>query len=155
MSRLQQVLISLAVMGGMGGMAGVPALAASSASSASSEGSSASVGSLSTSVEKSSASSTKDNKVAAGDYRITELAAADAQPGKTRLTLKAVNGNDEFFLYVPHEAAQQGRLAAGGVVTAKVRDYGVEFAAAATREAFFLVLSDDWHQELRNRPVTL
>ncbi len=152
MSRMQQVLISLAVLSSI---AAVPALAASSASSASSEGSSASVGSLSTSVEKSSASSTKDNKVAAGDYRITEMAAAEAQPGKTRLTLKAVNGADEFFLYVPHEAAEQGRLAAGGVVTAKARDYGVEFAAAATREAFFLVLSDDWHQELRTRAVTL
>ena len=152
MSRLQQVLISLAVMGGM---AAVPALAASSASSASSEGSSTSVGSLSTSVEKSSASSSKDNKVASGDYHITEMTAADSQPGKTRLTLKAVNGNDELFLYVPPEAARQGRLAAGAVVTAKARDYGVEFAAAGTREAFFLVLGDDWHQELRTRPVTL
>jgi hypothetical protein len=152
MSRFQQVLISLCVLGGT---VALPAVAASSASSASSEGSSASVGSLSTSVEKSSASSTKGDKVAAGDYRIVEMAAADSQPGKMRLTLKALDGSDEFFLYVPQEAAQQGRLAAGGLVTAKARDYGVEFSAGAAKEAFFLALHDTWHQELRTLPVTL
>ena len=150
MTRLPQVLISFALLGGL---AAGPALAASSASSASSEGSSASVGSLSTSIEKSSKSSSKDDKVAQGDYRIVEIAAADRQPGKLRLTLQAVDGQDEFFLYMPEAAVQQGRLATGGVVTAKLRDYGVEFASADT--AFFLVLNDAWHRELRTRPVTI
>ena len=152
MTRLQQALITAALLGSL---AAGPALAASSASSASSEGASASVGSSSTSIEKSSKSSSGDNKVAQGDYRIIDIAAADRQPGKLRLTLQAVNGQEEFFLYVPEAAAQQGRLATGGVVTAKARDYGVEFASADTREAFFLVLKDGWHQELRTRAVTI
>jgi hypothetical protein len=153
MSRLQQTLISLAVLGGV---AAGPAWAASSASSASSEGSSASVGSLSTSVEKSSKSSSKDDKVAEGDYRIIDMAAADQQPGKLRLTLQAVNGSDgEFHLILPQEAAQQARLATGAVITASHQPYGLQFAAGAPREAFFLALRDEWYQELQTRAVTL
>ena len=149
--RLQQVLISLALLGAAAGSA----LAASSASSASSEGSSASVGSLSTSIEKSSDSS-KADKVAEGDYRIVEIAAADKQPGKMRLTLRALNAADgEFVLTLPQEAVLQGRLVAGGMVTARQHAYGVQFAAGAPREAFFLVLQDAWYEELRTKAVTL
>ena len=152
MSRLQQALISLAMLGAAAG----PVLAASSASSASSEGSSASVGSLSTSIEKSSNSSSKGDKVAEGDYRIIEVAAADRQPGKMRLTLRALNPADgEFFLTLPQEAVQQGRLVEGVVVTARQHAYGVQFAAGAPREAFFLVLQDAWYQELQTKAVTL
>ena len=152
MSPLQQLALSLTLVGGL---AAAPALAASSASSAASEGASTSVGSSSTSVEKSSKSSSKDDKVAAGDYRIVEIAEAAAQPGKLRLTLRALEGADEFFLVVSQEAAQQGRLSPGGVVTARTRDYGTEFSVADTKQAFFLVLHDEWRQELRTRPVTL
>ena len=152
MSRSQQFLMSLMVLAGV---AAGPVLAASSASSAASEGSSTSVGSSSTSVEKSSKSSSKDDKVADGDYRIIHMAAADTQPGKLRLTLQAVNGSDEFHLYVPQEAVQQGKLATGAVVTARAQPYGVQFAAAATREAFFLVVRDEWRQDLQTRIVTL
>ena len=153
MARLQQFLISFVVLGGL---AAGPAVAGSSASSASSEGASASVGSSSTSVEKSSKSSSKDDKVAEGDYRIIEMAASDQQPGKVRLTLQALNAADgELFLYVPQEAVQQGCLATGGVVTARQQAYGVQFAAGAPREAFFLVLRDEWMQELRTRAITL
>ena len=153
--RLQQVLIAVAVLGAATG----PALAASSASSASSDGSSASVGSLSTSIEGSSNSS-KADKVAEGDYRIVEIAAADKLPGKMRVTLRAVNpavspADGEFVLTLPQEAVQQARLAAGGVVTARQQAYGVQFAAGAPREAFFLVLQDAWYEELRTKAVTL
>ena len=150
-SGLQQVLLSLAVLGAASG----PALAASSASSASSDGSSASVGSLSTSVETSSNSS-KADKVAEGDYRVIQVAAADQQPGKMRVTLRALNPADgEFVLTLPQEAVLQGRLAAGAVVTARKHAYGVQFAAGAPREAFFLVLQDAWFEELRTKAVTL
>ena len=150
--QLQQVMISLAVFGAVCG----PALAASSASSASSDGSSASVGSLSTSVEKSSNSSSKDDKVAEGDYRIIEVAAADQQPGKMRLTLRALNLADgEFILTLPQEAVMQGRLAVGGIVTTRQHAYGLQFAAGAPREAFFLALRDEWYQELQTKVVTL
>lgn len=156
MTRLQQILISLVVLGGA---AAGPALAASSASSASSEGASASVGSLSTSIEKSSNSSSKGDKVAEGDYHIVQMvavAAADKQPAKVRLTLRALNPADgEFFLTLPQEAVQQGRLVEGVVVTARQHAYGVQFAAGAPREAFFLVLQDAWYQELQTKAVTL
>ena len=153
MTPLQQIVISLVMLGGA---AAGPALAASSASSASSDGSSASVGSLSTSIEKSSNSSSKGDKVAEGDYRIIEVAAAEQQPGKMRLTLRALNPADgEFVLTLPQTAVQQGRLAAGGVVTARAHAYGLQFAAGVPREAFFLVLRDEWYPELQTKAVTL
>jgi len=31
----------------------------------------------------------------------------------------------------------------------------VEFADAGTAKTFFLLLNDDWHQDLRSTPVTL
>ena len=154
MSRLSQVLISLALLG----LSAAPALAASSASSASSDGVSTSVGSSSTSIEKSSDSSSKTTKVAEGDYRVVAVADATAQPGKLRVTLQPVDGanaNGEFYLYLPPEAAQQGRIVAGAVVTAKQREYGLEFAAGAPRQAFFLVLNDEWVQELQTRVVKI
>lgn len=148
MRHLHPFVLSLIVLAA----AASPAWAASSASSASSE----SVGSSSTSIEKSSKSSSKDDKVAEGDYRVIEMAAADNQAGRVRVKLQAVNGTDgEFFLVLPQEAAQQGRLAQGSVVTARQHAYGVQFAAGAPREAFFLVLRDEWYQELQTRVVTL
>jgi hypothetical protein len=152
MSRWPQVLISLVVWFGVT----APGQAASSASSASSEGSSTSVGSSSTSIETSSNSSSKADKVAEGDYRITEIAAAETQPGKLRVYLQPVDGGGgEFVLVLPQQAAQQGRLAKGDVVTAHRHAYGLQFAAGAPREAFFLVLHDDWYRELQTRVVTL
>lgn len=131
----------------------LPAHASSSASSAASEGSSASVGSLSTSLEGSSNSSSKGDDVAAGDYRVIEVADAADRPGQVRLTLQ---GDDEsFFLYVPLQAAQNGGVAAGQTVTARRHAYGLEFAAGEPRTAFFLALHDAWLPELRTRAVAL
>ncbi len=153
MTRLTQSVATLALLLGA---AALPAFAGSSASSASSEGSSASFGSSSTSVEKSSNSSSGDKKVAAGDYRVVEMADASARPGVMRLRLQATAGAaDEFFLYVPRQAVDDGQIAAGQVVTARERTYGLEFARAETRQAFFLVLKDEWYQELQTRAVTL
>lgn len=153
MNRLSTLVASLTLILDA---AALPAWAGSSASSASSEGSSASVGSLSTSVEKSSNSSSKDDKVAAGDYRIIEVADAAARPGVLRLRLQATaDAAEEFFLYVPRATVEQGQLGTGQLITASTRDYGVEFAHTATQQAFFLVLKDAWYQELQTRPVTL
>ena len=133
-----------------------PGWAASSASSASSEAGSASIGSVSTSFEKSSDSSTADRKTAAGDYRMVELAEAPNRPGMARMKLQALADRQaEFFLYLPQTAAEQSGLVAGAVVTVKERAYGFEFARQATQEAFFLVLSDDWLRELQTKVVTL
>jgi hypothetical protein len=143
--------------------AALPAQAASSAASSASEGLSTSVGSASTSIQKSSNSSSKATGVAAGRYRITDVALADGQPDHWRVTLRGVPADaagegaagDELVLLLPRQAAERGRLARGEDVVARARPYGVEFGRADGGEAFFLVLHDEWHRELPSRPVTL
>lgn len=130
-----------------------PASSASSASSTASQ----SVGSISGSIQRSSNSSS-GNTVAEGDYRIIEVADVADQPGTVRMKLQAVKNigaDGEFFLYVPHQVVEQGRLAAGGVVTARNKPYGMEFAHARTLKGFFMALKDDWYRELQTRPVSL
>jgi hypothetical protein len=144
-------LVALALA--TGALVAPAAWAASSASSASSEGSSASVGSSSTSIEQSSASSSPGDKKAEGPYRIVHVAAADTQPGKVRLALKAVNGEHEFALLLPQETFAKAGLEVGGVITAKARDYGMQFAVAGEKEPFFLVVDDARFDELKTRVV--
>lgn len=154
MTSLTRVLAAAALLSTA---AGLPVLAASSASSASSEASSTSVGSSSTSFKHSSNSSSKDDKVAAGVYRIVEVAAADGA-GLLRLQLQhvAIAGEEgALTLTLPQAAFDQGRLGAGQLVAARHRPYGIEFARADNREAFFLVLDDAWYRELGTHPVTL
>ena len=138
--------------------AAVPAWAdpASSASSASSTASQ-SVGSISGSIQRSSNSST-GNTVAEGDYRIIEVADVADQPGTMRMKLQAVKdigAGGGCYLYAPRQVAEQGRLSAGAVVTARNKPYGMEFAHAKTLKGFFMALKDDWYRELQTRPVTL
>ncbi len=137
-----------------------PVLAASSTSSASSDSASTSVGSISDSFGKSSDSSSGGKEKTAGDYRVIEVADAPARPGIVRLKLQALAGGGEgaageFFLYLPQQAAAEGRVAAGEVVSARDRPYGLEFARADTQKAFFLVLADDWMRELQTKVVAL
>lgn len=123
----------------------------SSASSASSE----SIGSVSTSVGKSSDSSSGEKKVADGDYRVIHTAALPERPGQLRLTLRAVNQADEFYLYVPQQTAERSGITAGATVSARQRPYGIEFSRAETGRAFFLALADDWFNELSSNAVKL
>jgi len=138
-----------------------PAIAASTASSASSDSSTTSVGSVSTSFGTSSEGSSKTVTAADGDYKIIELAAAAQRPGTVRVKLQGLAGHGadaEFFLYLPQTVAEQAGLAQGGIVTARPRPYGTEFATAAggaAKQAFYLVLADDWYRELQTRPVQL
>ncbi len=139
-------------------VAAVPCLAAGSSASSASSATSASVGSSSTSIQKSSASSTPDAPVAAGDYRIVEVVALAERPGTVRLLLQALTdpgADGAFGLVLPEAALAGGGLAQGHVVTARARPYGIEFANGATQQAFFLVLADDWYRELQTRPVVL
>lgn len=128
-------------------------------SSASSAGS-ASSGSVSASIKGSSNSSTGDNKVAEGPYRVMEVqdvAAASGQKPMTQLTLRATAPGPmrEFVLELPRLALAEQPLAKGDLVQANQRPYGFEFARFDTQQAFFLVLTDDWQRELDSHPVTL
>ncbi|HET7795400.1 MAG TPA: hypothetical protein VFL64_18590 [Rhizobacter sp.] len=138
--------------------AGLSAHAASSASSASSEGSSASSGSVSDSIEGSSNSSSKKDKVAAGDYKVIEVAEVAERPGVLRMTLQPVaEGTDaeRFNLYLPAAALAQAPVVAGQIVSARTRPYGYEFAQADTGRPFYLVLHDAWVRELQSNAVAL
>ena len=151
-----RVLPKCLVMVLVGSLLGSVAHAASSTSSLASEGSSASVGSLSTSVQKSSQSSTGGDKVADGDYRVMDIATAAQDAGRVRVTLQAINGVDGGFQLILHpDAVQQGRLAVGTVITARQQAYGLQFTAGTPREPFFLALRDEWFQDLQTRAVQL
>lgn len=136
----------------------LPALAASSTSSAASDSASTSVGSLSTSFEKSSDSSTGGKQKTAGDYRVIEVADAPARPGIVRMKLAALAGGaaeGEFYLYLPRQAAADSRVETGQIVSAREHAYGLEFARADTRQAFYLVLNDAALRELQTSVVAL
>ncbi len=134
----------------------LPCLADSFASSASSAGS-ASSGSVSDSIKGSSRSSTGDKQVTEGQYRVMEVAEVPGRPAMTRLKLRATEQGParEFFLELPRQALGDRPLGTGDLVQALERPYGFEFARDATREAFFLVLADDWHRELGSHVVAL
>lgn len=137
-------------------IATAPAGAGSSASSASVEASSTSLGVASKSFDRSSDASSPRRAVTQGDYRIVNVARAAQRPGTLRLQLQAVaepGAAGELILYLPEPTLQGHHLAAGQVVKATPRPYGVEFAKADT--PFFLVLDDDWHQGLQTRRVSL
>lgn len=138
--------------------AALPALAASSASSSASESVSASSDSASNSLKKSSNSSSGTKEIANGDYRIVDVAAVAERPGAVRLTLQALATpglEGEIQLTVPQQTLAEAHLGTGHIVTAQQRPYGVEFAAAATKQAFFLALSDEWMSDLPSKAITL
>ncbi|WP_284615500.1 hypothetical protein [Aquabacterium humicola] len=131
--------------------------AASTASSASSTAST-SVGSVSDSIQGSSRGSSKATGVAAGPYRVIEVAALPDRPGTLHVALQPLddsNGAEAFALLLPQAAADEARLAQGDVVNARTRPYGTEFARQDDGRAFFLVLADHWHRELRSNAVAL
>lgn len=136
-----------------------PVSAESFASSASSAGS-ASSGSVSDSIKDSSNSSSSNRNVAEGPYRVMDVAQIDATPGKpamTQLTLRATEAGParEFVLELPRVALADRPLATGDLVQASQRPYGFEFARGDNRQAFFLVLTDDWQREFDSHAVTL
>jgi hypothetical protein len=151
----------------------LPAWADSASSAGLSGSASASVGSASDSLGRSSAGSSRQggHARAEGDYRIVEVAAMAERPGMARLSLQpvAAAGADSgqvagqaapaadgaFALVLPQRVVQQAALGPGHVVTARPRPYGLEFAQGEPRQAFFLVLDDDWMRELSPQAVPL
>lgn len=141
-------------------LAATPAFAESLATSASSAGSSASsAGSASLrgssdSISNSSDSSRNNEKVAEGNYRIAAVEPIGNRPEMLRLTLEplAATGNAwGFRLDLPRHALAERPLVQGDVVNARHRPYGLEFARGDTRDAFFLVLADDWQRDMQAR----
>lgn len=137
--------------------AAAPVWADSFTSLSASSTSSASIGSVSGSIQGSSRASSNTTQTAAGDYRVLDVAQTAERPDALRLHLQAATGaaDDSFYLFVPLATAQREQLFAGGLLTARTRPYGVEFARANAAQPFFLVLEDRWYQELDSHPVAL
>ena len=122
-------------------------------SSASSAGS-ASSGSVSGSLRGSSNSSTGGDKAAA-DYRIIEVAKAPDRAGVARITMQADDTQQRIVLDLPRAIVDKEGLSSGNIVRTRKHVYGFEFARGDTREAFYLVLADEWYGEFAARPVRL
>ncbi|SFB01291.1 hypothetical protein SAMN04515620_11268 [Collimonas sp. OK607] len=123
-------------------------------SSAASAGS-ASSDSVSASLHGSSNSSTGGDKTADGNYRIIDVAAAPDRVGITRVTMQVDDSQQRIVLDMPHAIVEKQSLGRGDLVHAQHRVYGFEFARGDTQEAFYLVLADEWYNELAARPVSL
>jgi hypothetical protein len=138
-------------------LAPLTGMAASSTASSASESLTTSVGSVSNSLTGVSGSS-KTAVAAAGDYQLIQVAAAENRPGMLQLTLRPVGGQgtaEDIVLALPQKAFDNSGLAQGDTVAARARAYGLEFANAQTRAAFFLVMSDASYRELASHPVAL
>ena len=135
----------------------LPAHAASTAASSASSAGSASSGSVSDSIGTSSNSSGGDDRVAAGQYRVIDLAPAPGKPDTTRMTLHAAaaGATRTFTLDVPNRALAQRGVDKGALVQVNAREYGYEFAHADSKQAFFLALEDNWYRELGSRKVAI
>lgn len=136
-----------------------PVQADSFTSSASSAGS-ASSASISDSISDSfgsSSNSGEEKRVAAGEYRVINVAQAPAKPDATRMTLRATAAGPirEFYLDVPNRALAERRVNAGELVRVNERVYGYEFAHADDQRPFFLALQDDWYRELGSHKVAI
>jgi phage-related tail fiber protein len=156
MKHLKTPAASLALL--LSALVATPAMSASSTASSASDSASSAASSGSDSLKKSSDSSSKTTTAAAGDYEVVAVTAVAEQPGTLRMTLQAVadrSAEGEYFLYVPEQTVEHSRVAAGQVVTARARPYGLEFARSDSGHAFFLVLNDDWARDVPSHAVTL
>ncbi len=143
------------------------AVALADSTSSASSASSTSIGSSSTSIEKSSNSSSAKEKVAQGHYKVLDVAALADNPDMLRVRLQAVlaletasgaEPSAPFDLLLARQAAERAQLAAGHIIAAEHRPYGVAFATIDTggkTSPFFLVLDDVWYRELESRPVVI
>jgi hypothetical protein len=77
-------------------------------------------------------------------------------PGLLRLTMEPLEATADargFQLDLPARALGGRAIVPGDVISAQQRPYGLEFARGRQREAFFLVLADEWHRDLETRPL--
>lgn len=130
----------------------LPARADSSSVSSTSASASQSLGSVSDSIQGSSNSST-GHRVAAGEYRIVEIAALGDRPGLERLQLEGEGGR--FALLLPAAVREREALRSGDRIAVSTPAYGLAFARAGAREPFFLALDEAWRHEFQRRAVSL
>jgi hypothetical protein len=139
--------------------AALPCLAESSVTSLASDSLSRSSGSISDSITGSSHASSPDNKQVKGDFRVIDVAEVAQRPGMIQLRLQPVaataTADDQVFLLLPREAADQAHVGKDAIVTALQRPYGIEFASGQPHAAFFLALADDWVHDLKMAPLSL
>lgn len=133
------------------------AQAASTTSSAASDSASSTASSTSDSLKKSSDGSSRTTAaMASGDYDIVAIAPVAERPDAVRLRLQARADRSldgEYLLELPQATAERHHLAAGQVISARQRPYGIEFAQGEPRQAFFLVIADDWARDLPSHVV--
>ena len=152
--RVPSTLIALLSLAAAPCFAESLATSASSAASSAASAGSASLRGSSDSINNSSDSSRNERRVAEGDYRVAAVAEVGGRPGMLRLRLEPLtSGGDAaaFSLDLPQRALGERRLAPGDTISARHRPYGLEFARGDTRDAFFLVLADDWNRDLQTR----
>ena len=151
------ILSRTAVLAAFAAACALPVQAASTAASSASSAGSASSGSVSDSIGSSSNSSGDDKRVAAGQYRVIDIAAAPGKQDTTRMTLHAAaaGATQEFYLDVPNRALAQRGVGKGELVQVNAREYGYEFAHADSKQAFFLALEDNWYRELGSKKVAI
>ncbi len=132
--------------------------ASSNAASSAAEGASSAASSGSKSSQQSSASSGTEKTASAGDYRIIDVAAVPNQAGMVRLQLQPTGTDSSAelaYLVLPQKTLEKAGLSSGQMITAREHAYGLEFADAKTQQAFFLVLNDEWYQELNTQRLVL
>jgi hypothetical protein len=151
------LLSRLSLVAALAAACALPVQAASTAASSASSAGSASSGSVSDSIGASSNSSGGDDRVAAGQYRVIDIATAPGKPDTMRLTLHAAaaGATREFTLDVPNRALAQRGVDKGALVQVNAREYGYEFAHADSKQAFFLALEDNWYRELGSQKVAI
>ena len=136
-----------------------PAGAASSASWVSLEGASASVGSLSASVQASSASFADTPGLAQGPHRVAGLEADPASAGFLHMHLQPEEGTvaharppaGGLVLRLPARVVRTAAVGVGDRVEVREQAHGLEFAHGQPLRVFFLALHEAGLQPLRTR----
>lgn len=89
-----------------------------------------------------------------GDYRVEAVAEAEGRIDTLRLTLQPLAADSRgFHLLLPKRALADRSLAAGDLIHAQIRPYGVEFRRGDSGKAFYLVLAEGWQRDMETRPV--
>ena len=117
---------------------------------------SSSLTAISDSLGKSSKGSSNAVKTAQGDYKITDIAAADGPHNRMKLALRAPGEDREkdLYLYLPVDDYNRSNLGVGQIVKAVPQEYGVAFFQELTKQPFAVVLADNWIKDLNPNPVS-